>query len=101
MNEKIDIHDFSKHLFWDVDMADFDLNSYPGFMVQRVLEYGLWQDWQLLKKFYGLDTIKNVSLSLRSLDKVSLSFISTLFNIDKSEFQCYRHEQWSPNSWNY
>ena len=101
MNEKIDIQDFSKHLFWDVDMADFDLKNYPDFMVQRVLEYGLWQDWQLLKKFYGLDTIKNVSLSLRSLDKVSLSLISTLFNIDKSEFQYYRHTQWSPNSWNY
>lgn|SRR5690606_9924170 len=100
MSSKITVQDFSKHLFWDVDLAQFDLDQYPEFMVQRVLEYGLINDWNLLKSYYGMEKIKNSCLKLRTLDAVSLSFVSTIFNIDKKEFRCYKHRQLVKNSWN-
>ena len=100
MNHEITINDFSKHLFWDVDLNEFDLNKYKSFFIQRVLEYGKMQDWKLIKALYGMEEIKQASLNARSLDAVTLSFVSTIFNIDKTEFRCYKHRQLFPNLWN-
>lgn len=100
MNSKITISDFSPHLFWDVDLATFDLEKHKVHLIQKVLEYGKIQDWNLLKSYYGLETIKNVALNLRSLDAVTLSFVSTIFKIDKKEFRCYKHRQLVQNYWN-
>lgn len=100
MNQEITINDFSQHLFWDIDLNDFDLEKHKAHLIQRVLEYGKMNDWQLLKKLYGLDTIKEVSLNLRCLDAVTLAYLSAIFNINKTEFRCYKHKQLYPNLWN-
>ncbi len=100
MAQNITIHDFSKHLFWDVDINTFDFELHKSHLTQKVLEYGMMKDWELLKKVYGLETIKEISLNLRSLDVVTLSFLSAIFNIDKSEFRCYKHSLLFPNLWN-
>jgi hypothetical protein len=55
------------------------------------LEYGLLKDWNLHKEICGLDTIKEVSLNLRTGDAVTLSYLSIIFNIDKTEFRCYKN----------
>jgi hypothetical protein len=95
MNKEITIDDFSPYLFWDVD-----LNKYQSFFIQRVLEYGKINDWNLIKKLYGMEAIKVASLNARSLDAVTLSFVSAIFNIDKTEFRCYKHRQLYPTLWN-
>ncbi|WP_276980297.1 hypothetical protein [Flavobacterium filum] len=100
MKKPITIDDFSQHLFWDVDLADFDFQKHKSHLIQKVLEYGLMNDWNLLKEVYGLETIKEVSLNLRSLDAVTLSFLATIFQIDKKEFRCYKHKQLFPTYWN-
>ncbi len=100
MNKEITINDFSQHLFWDVDLNGFELNKYQSFFIQRVLEYGMMKDWELIKKLYGMEAIKEASLNARSLDAVTLSFVATLFKIDKTEFRCYKHRQLFQNLWN-
>ena len=100
MNKEITINDFSQHLFWDVDLNGFELNKYQSFFIQRVLEYGKMKDWKLIKELYGLEAIKEASLNARSLDAVTLSFVATLFKIDKTEFRCYKHRQLFQNLWN-
>ena len=100
MNKEITINDFSQHLFWDVDKSSFDLDIYKVQMISKVLEYGNWNDWTFLKDYYGLEIIKEVSLNLRSLDAVTLSYLSALFSIDKTEFRCYKHKQLVQNYWN-
>ncbi|WP_338409395.1 hypothetical protein [uncultured Flavobacterium sp.] len=100
MQQKITINAFSQHLFWDVDKTTFDLNFYKEQMISKVLKYGNWNDWVNLKAFYGLNTIKEVTLNLRSLDAITLSYVSTIFNIDKSEFRGYKHRQLVQNSSN-
>lgn len=100
MEKPITINDFSKHLFWDVDLEGFDFEKHKTHLIQKVLEYGLIKDWNLLKTKYGLEVIKDVSLNLRSLDAVTLSFLSTIFNIEKTEFRCYKHKQLYPTYWN-
>ncbi len=51
MEERITINDFSKHLFWDVDLTDFDFEKHNKFLAQRVIEYGKMNDWNLLKNY--------------------------------------------------
>jgi hypothetical protein len=62
MNQEITVNDFSQHLFWDVDLNGFDLNKYKSFFIQRVLEYGKLNDWNLIKDLYGMEAIKESSL---------------------------------------
>ena len=100
MQKPITIDDFSQHLFWDVDLDGFDFEKHKAHLIQKVLEYGLINDWNLLKKVYGLDTIKEVSLKLRSLDAVTLSYLSAIFKINKTEFRCYKQRQLFPTYWN-
>jgi len=100
MGKTISIQNFSPHLFWDVDLALFDLMKYQSFLITRVLEYGTMNDWKLIKDLYGLENIKNAALKAKNLDVVTLSFVATIFNIDKSEFTCYKNRQLHQNSWN-
>jgi hypothetical protein len=47
-----------------------------------------------------MEAIKETSLNARTLDAVTLSFVSTIFNIDKKEFRSYKHRQLYPTLWN-
>ena len=100
MEKPITIDDFSPHLFLDVDLDGFDFDKHKTHLINKVLEYGMIKDWNLLKEVYGLETIKEVLLNLRSLDAVTLSYLSALFKIDKTEFRCYKHRQLYPTYWN-
>ena len=100
MKKEITINDFSPHLFWDVDISLFNLEENKEQLIFKVLEYGTIQDWRLLKNLYGLNVIKLVSMNLRTLDAVTLSFLVTLFKTDKTEFRCYKHKQLVQNYWN-
>lgn len=95
------IKDLSSHLFWDVDTSTLDFEKSKEQIIYKVVEFGMMKDWLIIKKVYGLDTIKNISIQFRSLDAITLSFLSNLFQIDKSNFRCYKLKQSNPNSWNY
>jgi len=45
---KVSYLDFSDHLFWDVDKTQLDIDVSAAFVIERVLEYGLMKDWNLL-----------------------------------------------------
>ncbi|MEM0517764.1 DUF6922 domain-containing protein [Aequorivita flava] len=94
------ISHLSEHLFWDVDKAELDFEKSKEFIIHRVLEYGLMEDWELIKEIYGLETIKQISLQFRELDAVTLSFLSAIFKIDKKEFRCYTNKTSMPSFWN-
>lgn len=89
MQKEISISDFSPHLFWDVDLNGFDLDKHKEFMIERVLEYGMLQDWNNIKELYGKEVIKEVSLNLRNLSPVTVSFLSTIFKIDSKYFKSF------------
>ena len=42
------ITSFSKNLFWDVDPGSINLESNSRYIIQRVLEYGRYNDWKLI-----------------------------------------------------
>ena len=72
------ISSFSKNLFWDVELGSIDMESNSRYVIQRVLEYGRYNDWKLILSHYGLKVISDTATSLRSLDPKALSFISAI-----------------------
>ncbi|MFO7938034.1 MAG: hypothetical protein R6V06_10585, partial [Kiritimatiellia bacterium] len=66
------IDKFSKHLFWDVDRSELDIEKHRKFIVQRVLERGHDKDWELLKEYYSVEGIVETARKLRSLEPTAL-----------------------------
>jgi hypothetical protein len=92
---------FSNYLFWDVDKSKLDIFKYQSYVVDRVLSHGLLSDWLLIKEIYGKETIKQVALQQRHLDKQALAFCSAYFNEPLTNFRCYNYAQSNPTHWNY
>ncbi len=95
------ILNLSPHIFWDVDVDTIDMDKNGVFVLQRVLQYGLLKDWLILKSNLGLERIKSIAVQIPVLDDVSISFLSNLLHIEKSEFRCYKNKQSNQNYWNY
>ena len=91
------IADLSPHLFWDVDKNSLDWKTHPHFLVQRVLEFGLEKDWQILKNKYGVNKIGKIAIELRTLDEIAMHFIGTISNIAIEKFRCYIQRQSLPH----
>ncbi|MDP4285475.1 MAG: hypothetical protein Q8891_13700 [Bacteroidota bacterium] len=94
------LSELSPHLFWDINRNTLELEPDKKFIIKRVLEYGLWKDWILLRKTYGIDTITKTTQGFRELDPRALAFISTLSDIPKEKFRCYTTKQSTPQHWN-
>jgi hypothetical protein len=94
------INQFTENLFWDTDVTTLDLNKFPAYIIQRVLEYGEMQDWRLINKIYGISKIVEVCKGLRTLDPVCLSFICAISHTKKEDYRCYRIRQSNPTLWN-
>ena len=92
---------FSKNLFWDVDLTNLDPEKHTGFIIPRVLMRGDLNDIHQLFAFYGKERIEDIVLQTRYLDKITLSFAANLFNIPKDQFRCFKLDQSTPQLWNY
>ena len=99
--EKININDFSKHLFWDVNRNNLDLERSKKTIITNVLDYGLINDWNIIYNYYGIDEIAKTVINLKYLDKKSITFISLLSKIPKEKFLCYTIKQSKPKHWEF
>ena len=87
---------FSKNLFWDININDLDMEQHAYYVVGRVLEFGKLNDWKLIRHYYGLDTIKQTGMGLRIMSPQALSFLSLITHTPETQFRCYTLLQ-SPN----
>lgn len=94
------ITDFSPHLFWDVDKNKLDFEKSREQIVYQVVEYGQMKDWLLLQKIYSKGVLKEIVMSLRVLDKVTLAYLAHYFQVDKTQFRCFNNSQSAQNFWN-
>jgi len=92
---------FSPNLFWDIEETSLDRESNARFIVERVLSRGRLQDWFALVELYGMERIKKEALEIRYLDKVTLSFCSSIFETPKSAFRCYTQPQSIQELWQF
>ncbi|MDO9510188.1 MAG: hypothetical protein Q7J34_00385 [Bacteroidales bacterium] len=92
---------YSSHLFWDINPNELELELHKQFIVQRVLQYGLMDDWKLLIQSIEIKEIAEIAIQIKDLDKRTGSFISALSEIPKEEFRCYSIQQSIPPHWNF
>ncbi len=92
---------FRKELFWDVDYESIDFKKHASFVIGRVAMRGNLDEWNTLKEFYGLEKIRSEVVSLRYLDKKTLSYLSTILNIKREDFRCYNTEPSIKALWDY
>lgn len=92
---------YSPHLFWDVDAMQLDEEKHKQFIIQRVLQYGLMEDWIVLRQSIQIEEIAGIAANIKDLDDKSCSFISALSKKPKEEFLCYSTKQSTPPHWNF
>jgi len=100
MDGKECMRKLSPSLFWDIDTSQATMETCPQQVVQRVLEYGSWEDWRLIRDYYGLRRIVELCKQMRTLDPVCLSYICLLSDTSKEEYRCYHTAQSNPTPWN-
>ena len=98
-NEYINM--FSAHLFWDVRKEDVDFDEHAQYIIKRVLEYGLLEDWNLIRQYCGLSKIVEVAKELRDLEPRALAYISAVSKTPKEQFRCYIWKQSNIQHWNF
>ena len=95
------IQDLTEALFWDVNKALLSEEDHAAFIINRVCMLGLWSDWVLLKKYYGIEKIREELLKARYLDPKTLNYFSLIFNVPKENFRCFTSPLSAPAHWNY
>jgi len=101
MNTVNPIYQFSQHLLWDVDRSKLDMEKNSDFIVKKVLEYGLIDDWRFILKYYGIKRIAEIAKTFRELDEKTLFFISFLSDTPAEKFRCYNYQSSQPQHWNF
>jgi len=84
-----------KRLLWDVDWNSFDVQKNKKMVVQRVIEYGLPEDYYTMFKFYG--GISGVRKIIKEIPHFrypqDISFVCMAFNLKKQDLKCYKRQQ--------
>jgi hypothetical protein len=90
-----------QNLFWEVDVTTIDLQKHKASVIERIATRGRWNEFQALLQFYGKQTVKEILLNARWLDKRTLAFCSAIFGIPITELRCYKLAQSNPAHWDY
>lgn len=87
--ERPALSEFSPHLFWDVDLKELSWEKHTPFLVGRIMEYGVMEDWELLRKYFTIDEIADEAAKLRTLNPLTFNFITSISGRDPKSFRCY------------
>ncbi len=79
---------FLKRYFWDVDFSKLQKNSYPQFIIERILEYGDEKAVRWLRSNFDSGEIKKVLYNSKNISRKSANFWQLIFNIDKDKILC-------------
>jgi hypothetical protein len=71
-------HPFTQSLFWDINLAELDLEKHEVFILKRVFERGDIDQIRFIFKYYGLDRISAFVESKPRMDKRGFSFAENL-----------------------
>jgi hypothetical protein len=101
METDVKVPRFSKVAFWDVDYNSIDFEKSSLFVMEKVLNYGLWDDFIALIKYYGEARIRSEITATAYLSKEVMNFVCFYFRLHPDEFQCYKRRQLQNPLWDY
>jgi hypothetical protein len=91
----------SKRVFWDVDFESLDYDKDRLFIIDKVMNYGLWDDFVAVMRYYGKDVVKREIVKSPYLKKDVFNFLCFYLNLKPSDFECYTNRQSQEPHWNY
>jgi hypothetical protein len=84
----------SRELFWDTPIEGIDPERHAGFIVERVLQRGRWEDWELVRKRYGFERLRELVKGLRDLDPRTQAFCRVVLRLRDEDFRCSTPRYW-------
>jgi hypothetical protein len=91
----------SKRPFWDIDLAKLNTQKDALFIIQRVLEYGVWGELKAITQFYGKTMIAEAVKQAPYLTNKTFHFCCLWLNLKPEECKCYIKKQSNQEHWNY
>lgn len=99
--EKQNIPNLSKRIFWDIDVDTLDYEKDRVYIIDKVMNYGLWEDFVALMQFYKKDIVKQEIVKSPYLKKDVINFLCFYFDLKLTDFECYTRRQSQEPHWNY
>lgn len=91
----------SNTAFWDVDKAAIDFEVDSLFVMEKVMNYGLWNDIVEMLRFYGLERVRREIVQGSYYKKTALSFLCLILDLEESDFTAYQRRQARGVIWDY
>jgi hypothetical protein len=84
---------FSKRIFWDVDVNLLDYDNKANFIIQRVFERGDIEDIRKCRRYYGDKKVANALLNAKFLPLHTIYLSSAIVGRPLTDFRCYKPKQ--------
>jgi len=82
-----------KSLFWDLPANRPDLHKNKKLILERVFSRGNIKEFHAINRYYSRDEIRKTVLQIGSLDKKTLHFVSSVYQLKPDDFLCYKRNQ--------
>ena len=91
-----------QHIFFGMSIKMiWIMEKHSQYIIKRVLEYGMLQDWNIVKQYYGLGRIVEIAKGFRELEPRALAYLSAISQTPKEQFRCYTYQRSNPQHWNF
>lgn len=91
----------SKTAFWDVNFEEIDFEKNQVFVIDKVFNYGKFNDQLEVIRFYGVESIKNCIVQVPYFRKEVFAFVCGYFQLNPEKFQCYLRRQSNQTHWEF
>lgn len=99
VKQKYPVETLSNRIFWDTPIENIHGVEHRKFIIERVLRYGRFADWKIIRDWYGIDGLREVVVDIRELEDISLSFLCLVLGLKKEDFRCYIQKQSRSSFW--
>ncbi|MDD2229052.1 MAG: hypothetical protein PHY48_06540 [Candidatus Cloacimonetes bacterium] len=87
-----------KHLFWEANLSDLDMEIHASYIIPRVMDYGNLEDVRFIISYYGKNLVRETLLKAPSLQRMTINFFANYYNLPLNSFEAQSRleaAQWS------
>ena len=78
----------AQRFFWDTDSAQLDVDEYPDYVLERLLEYGDLPSVRWMLQRFPREAIIAILRTSRRLSALSANFWALYFGLDQDKILC-------------
>ena len=84
----------SKSILWEYDLSDFSWYDMRTIVMKRVIERGWINDFYASIRIYGgIINVKEIIKDIPSLSDKDMTFVCSVFDLEKEDLKCYTRKQ--------